>query len=259
MTSTTKNAIPFESVSESPVFDDGPGKFRIGLIALSNDYVTERDFINMRPSDDVAIYTSRLLNTPQCTVETLREMTPGITEAAALLVPEGRLDVVAYSCTSGPAVMGFERIRSLIQAARPGVACVTPLTSSLQALDLFGASRIAVLAPYVDDVNASISGYIGTHGKTISAFTSFRLAENEDMAKLSPASIYSAALEADRHDADALFISCTAIRAVEVIDRIEQKLGKPVISAVQAMFWQALRLSGFSGKVTGFGHLLSHY
>jgi maleate isomerase len=123
----------FESVNQAPEFDQGPGKFRIGLITLSNDYVTERDFMNMRPCDDVAIYTSRLLNTPQCTVETLQAMAPRITEATSLLVPEGRLDVVAYACTSGTAVMGFERIQSLIQAARPGVACVTPLTSSLQA------------------------------------------------------------------------------------------------------------------------------
>ena len=69
-------------------------------------------------------------------------------------------------------------------------------------------------------------------------------------------SIFNAALEADRNDADAVFISCTAIRAVEVIDKIEQKLGKPVITAVQAMFWQSLRLAGFKGKISGYGQLM---
>jgi maleate isomerase len=246
----------FESINQAPEFDQGPGKFRIGLITLSNDYVTERDFMNMRPCDDVAIYTSRLLNTPQCTVETLQAMAPRITEATSLLVPEGRLDVVAYACTSGTAVMGFERIQSLIQAARPGVACVTPLTSSLQAMDAFGIERIAVLTPYIDEVNSSIAGYLEAQGKSISAFTSFKLAENEDMARLSAESIYQAALEADRADAAALFISCTAIRAVDVIEKIEQKLGQPVITAVQAMFWQSLRMAGYVEKVSGYGRLL---
>jgi maleate isomerase len=246
----------FESVNQAPKFDQGPGKFRIGLITLSNDYVTERDFMNMRPCDDVAIYTSRLLNTPQCTVETLQAMAPRITEATSLLVPEGRLDVVAYACTSGTAVMGFERIQSLIQAARPGVACVTPLTSSLQAMDSFGIERIAVLTPYIDEVNSSIAGYLEAQGKSIRAFTSFKLAEKEDMARLSAESIYQAALEADRADAAALFISCTAIRAVDVIEKIEQKLGKPVITAVQAMFWQSLRMAGYVEKVSGYGRLL---
>jgi maleate isomerase len=249
----------FESVKQAPEYDRGPGKFSIGLVTLSNDYVVERDFMNMRPGDDVVIYTSRLLNNPQCTVETLQAMAPKITAATSLLIPEGLLDVVAYACTSGTAVMGFERIQSLIQAARPGVACVTPLTSSLQAMDSLGIESIAVLTPYIDEVNSSIAGYLETHGKSISAFTSFKLAENEDMARLTAESIYQAALEADRADAGALFISCTAIRAVDVIEKIEQKLGKPVITAVQAMFWQSLKLAGFTGKVSGYGVLLRHY
>ena len=147
----------FELLSKSTELDQGPGQYRIGLVALSNDYVTERDFMNMRPSDDVVIFTSRIRNTPECTAESLRQMEPLITEATSLIVPDGRLDVVAYSCTSGTAVMGFDKICSLIQAARPGISVVTPITSSLAALDLFGAQRIAVLTPYVDDVNASIA------------------------------------------------------------------------------------------------------
>mgnify|MGYP006118141469 CR=1 FL=1 len=247
----------FELFNESVKLDDGPGKYRIGLVTLSNDYVTERDFMNMRPSDDVAIFTSRLLNTPECTVETLSEMAPHITKATSLIVPEGRLDVIAYACTSGTAVMGFESVQSLIQAARPGIACSTPLTSSLEALDLLEAKRISVLTPYIDNVNDNIASYLESNGKTITAFTSFKIADNEKMARIMPKSIYQAALKADRDDADALFISCTAIRAVDVIDKIEQKLGKPVITAVQAMFWQSLRLAGCHEKIYGYGQLLS--
>ncbi len=247
---------PIKTVNQAPTFDQGPGKYRIGLVALSNDYVTERDFINLRPSDDISIYVSRLPNTPQCTVDTLREMGSKITEATALLVPEGRLDVVAYSCTSGTAVIGFERIQALIQSARPDIACVTPLNSSLAAMDLFDVKRVAVLTPYIDEVNISIANYLEANDKSISAFTSFKLAENEDMARLTPASIFQGAVEADCDDAEALFISCTAIRAVDVIDKIEQKIGKPVFTAVQALFWQSLRLTGCTDKVSGYGQLL---
>lgn len=258
MTIENTGLTEFEAIDGEPQFDDGPGRFRIGLVALSNDYVTERDFMNMRPSDDVVVYTSRVPNTPDCTVETLQQMAPHITQAASLIVPEGRLDVMAYSCTSGTAVMGFDKIRSLIHAARPGIPCVTPITSSLAALEVFNAEKIAVLTPYVDDVNAGIARYLKASGKILTAFTSFKIASNEAMAKISPESIYQAALTADRDDADALFISCTAIRAVDVIERIEQKLGKPVVTAVQAMFWQALRLSGFNEKIPGYGRLFSH-
>ena len=77
-----------------------------------------------------------------------------------------------------------------------------------------------------------------------------------DMARLSPESIYEAALETCAQDAQALFISCTALRAVEVIGRIEGELGKPVVSSIQAEFWQSIRLAGHSVPLDGFGSLL---
>ncbi len=236
--------------------DKGPGRHRIGLVVLANDYATERDFMNMRPSDDVAIFVSRVPNENACTVENLHKMAPHITTATSLLVPEGRLDAVAYSCTSGTVVMGFEKIRNLIHAARPGVPCVTPITASLEALDRFEARRLAVLTPYVDDVNAAIASHLEAQSKAIAGFTSFHIEDNEEMAAVPGDAIYQAALEADRPDADALFISCTAIRAVDVVERIEQALGKPVVSANQAMFWQALRASGHQKPVSGYGRLL---
>ncbi|MFT5258992.1 MAG: maleate isomerase [Saprospiraceae bacterium] len=246
----------FTPVKHASLYDEGPGQYRIGIVALSNDYVIERDFINMRPSDNVAIYTSRIQNTQDCTVETLQAMAPEITKAAALLVPEGRLDVVAYGCTSGTAVLGYDKVRSLVHESRPDVPVTTPLTSSLDALNQFCAQKIAVLTPYMDDINAGLSDFLGANGKTISGFTSFKIVDNEQMAKITADSIYHAAVEADRDDADALFISCTAIRAVDVVERIEQALGKPVVTAVQALFWQSLREAGCNEKVLGYGQLL---
>lgn len=246
----------FGRVGVTPKFDQGPGKHRIGLVALSNDYISERDFMNMRPNDDVVVYTSRLSNAPDCSVRSLRKMAPRITEATSLLVPDGRLDVVAFSCTSGTAVMGFATIQELIHAGRPGVSCSSPLTASIDGLNQFGARRIAVLTPYTDDINKVLSHRITETGKEIIAFTSFDISDNELMAKLTPESIVQAAIEIDTSNADALFISCTAIRAVEVIEEIEQKIKKPVITAVQALFWQSLRLSGYEKPIPGYGMLL---
>ncbi|MGB1254453.1 MAG: maleate cis-trans isomerase family protein [Thiolinea sp.] len=246
----------FQRITTQTEFDSGPGKYRIGLLVLSNDYVIERDFINMRPSDEVALFTSRMLFSPDCSIETLQQTGPRITDATSLLIPDGRLDVVAYGCTSGTAVLGFEGVQANIHKARPGVHCVTPLTASLAALDRFNAERLAVLTPYIDDINTQLANYLNSQGKTITAFNSFKLADTEAMAKLSSESIYQAALAADTDTAEALFISCTAIRAVDVVERIEQKLGKPVVTAVQALFWQSLQLAGFTGRIEGYGRLL---
>ncbi len=236
--------------------DTGPGLHRIGLILLSNDYTVERDFINARPGDAVALFFTRVENTPDCTLESLPLMAPHIEKAAGLIIPDGRLDVVAYACTSGTVVMGYDRICDLIHATRPGVRVVTPMTASLAALDRFKARKLAVLTPYVDDVNAAIAAHLESKGKEVCAFTSFKIEDNEVMANLPPEAIFRAAVEADRPEADALFISCTAIRALDVADRIEQAIGKPVITANQAMIWQALRWSGCYQTMAGFGELL---
>jgi len=236
--------------------DHGPGQYRIGLIALASDYVTERDFMNMRPCDDVVIFVSRILNVNPCTVENLRTMAPRVTESVSLIIPEGRLDAVAYSCTSGTVVIGFDKIESSIHAVRPGIPVATPITAGLAALEKFDARKIAVLTPYVDDVNGPIVRYIEDSGLDVVDLTSFLFADDNDMAGLTPDAIFDAAIEADRPEADALFISCTAIRAVDAIERIEQALGKPVVSANQALFWQALRAAGYKHAVTGYGQLL---
>ena len=249
---------PFTSSRVSAAYstDEGPGKHRIGLIVLSNDYVTERDFINLRPNDDVALFTSRIPNTQDCSLETLPRMAPHISKTAALLVPDGHLDVIAYACTSGTVVMGYDEICARIEAVRPDVKVVTPITAALAALDHLKAQKLSILTPYTDDVNAAIADHMISSGKDICSFTSFHIEDNELMAALPPDAIFEAALEANRAEADALFISCTAIRAVDVVQQIEDAIGKPVVTANQAMIWQALRWSGCSLDISDYGQLL---
>ncbi len=256
LSADTSQAFRSTSVRADILLDRGPGEFRIGLIVLSNDYATERDFINMRPGDQVAIFSTRIPNCVECTPENLARMAPNITSCTQLLVPEGRLDVVAYACTSGTVVIGYDAVRERIQTARPGVPCVTPITASLAAFEKFGARRLAVLTPYVDEVNSAVDAHLAEQRKEVVGFSSFGIEDNEEMSALTPEAIFQAALKADRRDADALFISCTAIRAVDVVERIEQALGKPVVTANQAMVWQSLRTAGCDTKVPGFGSLL---
>ena len=236
--------------------DEGPGRYRIGLLALANDLATERDFMNMRSSDEIAVFVSRIPNPEICSVENLMAMEPDIKRSVSLIIPGSRLDSVAYSCTSGTVVLGYDTVARNVREIRPGIPVTTPITAALDALDQFKVRRISVLTPYTDEVNVQIANYITQNGIAIVEFTSFQIADNDTMAKTTPQAIFDAALQANRPDAQALFISCTAIRAVEVVDEIERTIGKPVITANQALFWQALRTAGFDQPVDGFGSLL---
>ena len=61
------------------------------------------------------------------------------------------------------------------------------------------------------------------------------------------------------HDeAEAIFLSCGGIRSTEVIDEIEKRVGKPVITSNQAQFWSCLRRAGIKDNLKGFGKLFDH-
>jgi maleate isomerase len=247
--STVKVTTPYQS-------DAGPAKYRVGLVALDSDVATEWDFHAMLP-DDAAFYTSRIHCFNPITVENLRKLGPQVSAATKLLIPGQRLDVVAYSCTSGTVAFGYDEIAAQIRAGgRPDATVVTPITAAIAGFERLGIKKVSLLTPYVDSVNQAMRGFLEEHGIEVLNIGSFCLDDDIEMAELSPEAIHQAALEVCSPDADALFISCTAIRAVEVIERTELALGKPVLSAIQSLFWQSIRAAGYTLPIEGFGQLL---
>jgi maleate isomerase len=113
-----------------------------------------------------------------------------------------------------------------------------------------------VLTPYVDAVNERVRAYLAERGLDIVSFGSFHRRTDPEIAAIVPASIAEAAVALDRPDIDGLFISCTALRTLPVIEALEEKLGKPVVTSNQAMAWHALRLAGARRPVEGLGRLL---
>lgn len=230
-------------------------QFTIGLIALATDQTVERDFRNILPTE-VDFFVSRIANINPCTVENLRTMAPQLTSATSLILPGAEIDVMAYCCTSGTVAIGYDRIVEQICSARPGVPCTTPITAALAGFQKLSLRRIVVLTPYIDEVNQPVRWFLEENGINVLSLNSFNIEDDVIMGRIPTEAIYTAARQIDRADADGIFISCTAVRAVDVIDRLEQTLGKPVLSSNQALAWQALRLAGYTDPISGFGRLL---
>ena len=249
--------LPTVEVSTRFELDTGPARHRIGLIALDSDVATESDFHTMLPPDTM-FYTSRIRCTNPVTVENLRRQGPLLRDAVKLLIPGQRLDVVAYSCTSGTVAIGYEGVASEIRAAeRPGIPVVTPITSALAGFAHLGIRTISLLTPYLDPVNQAMRAFIESHGVGVVNIGGFCMEDDREMARIPADAILDAALEVCDERADALFISCTAIRAAEIIERAEAALSRPVLSANQTLIWQSLREAGYRAPVRGFGRLLA--
>ena len=244
-----------EKVSVQYQFDGGSERVRIGLIALSTNATIERDFRNMLP-DEVIFHTSRVKAEGPVTIENYRAMGPLLAEAVRQILPGMRLDTIAYSCTSGTVALGYDEIAAQIREGRPDVPVVTPLTSAIVAMEKLGIEKVSLLTPYMDSVNQAMREFVEAQGITVLNIGSFCIENGSLFAELPPDAIFEAALEVCGSDADALFVPCTGIRAVEIIERAEQALGKPVLSAIQTLLWQCLRDSGYSEPLQGYGQLL---
>ena len=242
--------IPFE-------LDGGVAeRARIEVIVLASDNTVEHEFRRVIDLPGVAFFEARIQNDPQITPETLKRMEGRIADTARLILPGVPLDVVAYGCTSASMVIGEERVFELIAEARPEAKATTPITAAFAAFRALDVKRIGVLTPYRDDINRFMRDYIQARGFEVPVFGSFNEENDNQVARIAPASIREALLRIGRHDdVDAVFVSCTSLRLAEVAAEVEAELGKPVTSSNHAMAWHTLRLAGIDERLPKFGRL----
>lgn len=252
---TTNNDITM--ATRRPRLDDRPLAKRIGLIILATDHTTEVDFQRMVASDRIGIYVSRIHYANPTTPENLLKMQPALTAGAGLILPGEPLDAIMYSCTSASVVIGDGEIEKAINAAKPDVPVVTPTAASVRALKAFGARRISILTPYVAETAVPMAEYFTGLGFEIDRFTCLGFSDDREMARIAPDEIEAFAVEAMAPGSDALFISCTALRAAGVAGSIEKKVGKPVVSSNLATAWACLSLCGDKRADRGFASLMT--
>lgn len=127
----------------------------------------------------------------------------------------------------------------------------------MKGLKAFSARRISVLTPYTIDTSRPMADYFADLGLTIDRFTCLGLSDDREMARIAPDEIAVLAREALAPRSDALFISCTALRAAQVAARIEAETGKPVVTSNLATAWACLRLCGDDRARPEFGRLMA--
>jgi maleate isomerase len=240
-----------------PILDERPLEKRVGLIILATDHTTEPDFRRMVASERIGVYVARIFYANPTTPENLRRMQPALTEAAALILPGEELDALCYSCTSASVVIGDAEIAAAIGKAKPGVPVVTPPLAAISGLRAFGAKRISVLTPYTVETSRPMAAYFAGYGFEIASFICLGFEDDREMARISPASLVSLAQGATAPDAEALFISCTALRAALAAPAIERAIGRPVVTSNQATAWNCLRLCGDETPRPEFGRLMA--
>ena len=164
--------------------------------------------------------------------------------------------MVCYACTSGSLVITEPVVLRELSRGQPGAQATSLITGVIRALKALRARRIVVATPYLDEINALETRYLEAAGFEVLAIEGLNIERDNDMVLVAPDFIAEFAASLDRPEAEAVFISCGALRSLDILEPLEQRLGKPVVASNQAMVWDSLRLAGVADKIPQAGRLL---
>lgn len=238
--------------------DAGLGaRARVGLIALATDYTIENELARVYAHvPGLQLYVARIAMDNTVTTETLAAMEHRLAATADLILPGTPLDVVLFGCSSATAIVGADRVAARVHETKPGAAVSQPISAASAALTALGARRIAVLTPYTAAVNETVEASLTAEGFEVAAFGSFDVPHDPTVAAIAPDAITRAARQvAGLAEVDALFISCTSLRALDLIAPLEAELGIAVTASNHALAWHSLVLAGVPTTLPGLGRL----
>ena len=228
---------------------------RIGLIALATDFMIEKDFIQIIKDKKIDFFVNRIQSYNPLTKENLIKMSDKVTEVTKNILPDEDIDCVVYGCTSGTIAAGYDVIEKKVLAAKPNTKLTTPSSAVIKALKKLKIKKLAIFTPYSKKLNDEILKYFSNKGFIINSNSYLDISSDIDIGKVEQEFLYDVLSKIEMKEADALFISCTALPVLNIIDRLEKKIKKPVLSSNQALIWDYLEAIRRNEEVRGFGKL----
>ena len=229
-------------------------RLRIGMILASGNYCSEPDAQAMLPSG-VSLHTTRIALEGVDT-QSLRGMLEEAERAASLLV-RTRTGLIVFHCTAASTIdpESGSVVARKIQAAT-GIQATATSEALIAALHTLQAKKIVLLSPYEENVNEAEVAFFRHFGIDVLRERSFPPVPGGRYADATPEEWYARTVSMRDQNADAYFLSCTNIRCVSIVEALEEKLARPVITSNSATMWHGMRLGGIADSIPGFGRLL---
>lgn len=177
-------------------------------------------------------------------------------EGAAELKRRG-VDAAIWACTSGSFVFGRDGAEQQAYEIEEllGVPAASTSIAFVAAIGALGLRRVAIAATYPEDVARAFADYLAEHGIQAIAVDSEDIVTAAEVGTLGREAVIEFVSAGDHPEAEALLVPDTALHTAEWIDELEERLGKPVLTANQVTMWHALALAGRLRRVEGLGRL----
>ena len=230
---------------------------RVGLIVLSTDSMIEKDFLKVFRNISADLYINRIKNYNPVTADNLKKMVNDITTVTDNILPGENIDCVVYGCTSGTIVSGYENIKKKINMAKPDAMVTAPSTAALNALNKRNVRRLSIVTPYIKSLNDDIVDFFRNNNFEVTSNTYFDIESDVDIGKVDQDQLFEILSNIDHKNAEALFVSCTSLPVLNIIEKLEKKLSMIVLSSNQALIWETLESINKNNSIKGYGSIFS--
>jgi maleate isomerase len=234
---------------------------RIGVIDLSTCTSLIPEFRLAVPPEVLVLFSRLRLPRGEVSVQALDEMVSGERlEEAARELADADVAAITFACTSGSLLHGAgfdERLRARLTDAT-GVPSSTTATSVLAALRHLGARTVCVGTPYPAEVDEREREFLEDNGFSVARIVGLGKAYDREIGALSADEVLELARSAYQPECDVLFLSCTNLPALSLIEPLERELGTTVVTSNSATIWHLLKVAGIEQNLDpAYGRLLS--
>ena len=232
---------------------DGFASVRIGVLTPDDDPVPETEMGILAPKG-TSIHASRVPWNRD--ISTFVERAAGAAEMVARVKPK----VILYAFTSSSYVLGVRgdsELKVRLEQQASEIPVILTCGAVVEALRILSARRIALFHPpwFAEDFNLKGIEYFRTVG--IEVVFCERMTPARAFTEVPPAEVYEWVRSKAPRQAEVVFIGGNGLRAIGVIHALEEALHKPVLTANQVLFWEALRILTVTSKLTEYGVLFS--
>jgi maleate isomerase len=240
---------------------------RLGVIVPHAAIGTESELAAMAP-EGVSLHATRVplgvmraggVMDPTIALEPVRAFVdPPLVDEAAALLAAAPLHAIGFGFTSSSYVRGAaddDVLQQRLEAKTRGIPVAITSVSSVLGLRSVGAERIALVDPpwFSPELTALGVDYFRDHGFDVAHAEAAALPSEQ--RAIHPGQLFEWVREHVPREADAVYIGGNGLRAVGVIEALEEDLRVPVLTANQTLLWHLLRLAGTRVPVVGYGRL----
>src|SRR4051812_27565822 len=230
-------------------------KKRLGLLVPSSNSTQEPEFAQMLP-ESVSLHVARLSLSridPDSTVSIVAEL-----EKESRKLADAAVDIVVLAATAPSTRLGKGYDAQLIRRMEEASAkpATTAATAMLDAFATLGVRRVALAAAWSETTNKWVAAFLESHGIEVLSQVAMGVVSNNEVGRLHPDTAFEHGRKADRKEADAVFLACGNWWTASIVERLEQAVGKPVLTTNNMTVWHALKKIGVQESVCGYGRLL---